>query len=34
LEKQQDLREDMEEKYGIEYAEKYAALPGYSEHHT
>ena len=34
LEKQKDLREDMEEEYGIEYAEKYAALPGYSEHHT
>ena len=34
LEKQQDLREDMEEEYWIEYAEKYAALPGYSEHHT
>lgn len=34
LEKQQDLREDIEEEYWIEYAEKYAALPGYSEHHT
>lgn len=34
LEKQQDLRENMEEEYWIEYAEKYAALPGYSEHHT
>ena len=34
LEKQQDLREDMEEAYWIEYAEKYAAVPGYSEHHT
>lgn len=34
LEKQQDLREDMEEEYWIEYAQKYAAVPGYSEHHT
>jgi D-alanyl-D-alanine carboxypeptidase len=34
LEKQHDLREDMEEKYGVEYAWKYAAVPWYSEHHT
>lgn len=32
--KQKELSWEFEEKYGVEYAWKYAALPGYSEHHT
>jgi len=31
---QKDLYEEYKEKYWDEYASKYAAFPGYSEHHT
>lgn len=31
---QKDLFEEYKEKYWEEYASQYAALPGYSEHHT
>ncbi len=31
---QQNVWDEMEELYGEEYAEKYVAVPGFSEHHT
>ena len=34
FEKQQELIEDLEEKYWTEYARKNFAIPWYSEHHT
>ena len=32
--RQQELWEEFEKEYGIEYCIKYVAIPGYSEHHT
>ena len=34
VERQKELWKEFEEIYGREYCEKYAAVPGYSEHHT
>ena len=34
VERQKELWAEFEEKYGRAYCEKYAAVPGYSEHHT
>ncbi|MDO4804188.1 MAG: M15 family metallopeptidase [Lachnospiraceae bacterium] len=34
MEYQQEVWKEMEDLYGQEYAEKYVAAPGYSEHHT
>ena len=34
VEEQQKIIDDFTEKYGAEYARTYAAVPGYSEHHT
>lgn len=31
---QQNVWSEMEQLYGLEYAQKYVAVPGYSEHHT
>jgi D-alanyl-D-alanine carboxypeptidase len=31
---QEDLWQRFEKEYGIEYVQKYVAVPGYSEHHT
>ena len=31
---QQEIWDEYEEKYGIEYTKKYVAIPNYSEHHT
>ena len=34
IEDQQRIWNDFKDKYGIDYVNKYVALPGYSEHHT
>ena len=34
VQRQQELWEEFEKEYGIEYCIKYVAIPGYSEHHT
>lgn len=34
VEEQQEIVDDFTQKYGAEYARTYAAVPGYSEHHT
>ena len=34
IEEQQNILEEIIKEYGNEYANKYVALPGYSEHHT
>ena len=34
VKEQEEIWEEFEKKYGIEYCEKYVAIPGYSEHHT
>ena len=34
IEEQQKIVDDFTEKYGSSYARTYAAVPGYSEHHT
>ena len=34
VQRQQELWEEFEKEYGIEYCIKYGAIPGYSEHHT
>ena len=32
--RQEELWKEFEEEYGLEYCQKYVAVPGYSEHHT
>ena len=32
--RQEELWKEFEEEYGLEYTQKYVAVPGYSEHHT
>lgn len=34
VEKQQQVWDDFEKEYGLEYTQKYVAIPWYSEHHT
>ena len=34
VQRQEELWAEFEEKYGLEYCQKYVAVPGYSEHHT
>ena len=34
VEAQEDLWQRFEKEYGLEYVQKYVAVPGYSEHHT
>ena len=34
VQRQQELWEEFEKEYGIDYCIKYVAIPGYSEHHT
>ena len=34
VQRQQELWEEFEKEYGIDYCRKYVAIPGYSEHHT
>lgn len=34
IEDQEYIWKDYTERYGLEYTKKYAAVPGYSEHHT
>jgi len=34
VEKQQQVWDDFEKEYGLEYTQKYVAVPWYSEHHT
>ena len=34
VQRQQEIWEEFEKEYGIEYCIKYVAIPGYSEHHT
>ena len=34
VERQIEIWDEFEKKYGREYCEKYVAVPGYSEHHT
>ena len=32
--RQEELWKEFEEEYGLDYTQKYVAVPGYSEHHT
>ena len=34
VEDQEEIFNDYKEKYGIDYVNRYVAIPGYSEHHT
>ena len=34
IERQQEIWDDFEKEYGLEYTQKYVAVPGTSEHHT
>ena len=34
VKRQEELWAEFEEQYGLEYCQKYVAVPGYSEHHT
>lgn len=34
VKRQEELWNEFEKKYGIDYVKKYVAVPGYSEHHT
>lgn len=34
VEKQQEVWDDFEKEYGLDYTQKYVAVPWYSEHHT
>ena len=34
VQRKQELWEEFETEYGIDYCRKYVAIPGYSEHHT
>ena len=34
VQRQQEIWDEFEKEYGIDYCRKYVAIPGYSEHHT